>query len=150
MLGAKATGSVGTRARDWPLAWCDGGTFGNKSLLEDPMPVPELFHVSAEPLEDAIIVRATGEIDMSTIDVLRRELDAARAGAAAALLDLSGVTFMDSTGLHLLLEASRSSAVSDWGFFVVRPSRAVRRLIEVSGTADLIMVLDARAERVLA
>jgi anti-anti-sigma factor len=114
------------------------------------MPVPELFHVSTEPLEDAIIVRATGEIDMSTIVVLRRELDAARAGAATVLLDLSGVTFMDSTGLHLLLEASRSSAVSDWGFFVVRPSRAVRRLIEVSGTADLIMVLDARAERVLA
>jgi anti-sigma B factor antagonist len=113
------------------------------------MPVPDLLHVTAEPSEDAIIVRATGEIDMSTIDVLRRELDTARAEAATALLDLSGVTFMDSTGLHLLLEASHNSAVTGWGFFVVRPSREVQRLIEVSGTADLIMVVDARAERAL-
>ncbi len=74
---------------------------------------PDLLLVSAEPLEDAIIVRATGEIDMSTMALLRRELDMARGEAATALLDLSGVTFIDSTGLHLLLEASRSSAVSD-------------------------------------
>jgi anti-anti-sigma factor len=113
------------------------------------MSVPDLFQVTAEPLEDAIIVRATGEIDMSTVDVLRRELDTARVEAATVLLDLSGVTFMDSNGLHLLLDASLSSAASDWGFFVVRPSRAVQRLIDVSGTADLIMVVDPGAEHVL-
>jgi anti-anti-sigma factor len=105
--------------------------------------------VTAEPLEDAILVRAAGEIDMSTVDVLRRELDAAREEAAAALLDLSGVTFIDSSGLHLLLDASHDSAVSDWGFFVVRPSEVVERLLQVSGTADWITVVDPRADRVL-
>ena len=113
------------------------------------MSVADLFHVTAEPLEDAIILRATGEIDLSTVDVLRREVDTARERAATVLLDVSGVTFIDSSGLHLLLEASHSSAVSDWGFFVVRPSRAVQRLIDVSGTADLIMLVDPGAERVL-
>jgi anti-sigma B factor antagonist len=113
------------------------------------MPVPDLLHVTTEPMEDAIVVRAAGEIDVSTVDVLRRELDTARAEDATALLDLSGVTFIDSTGLHLLLHASHSSAVSDWGFFVVRPSEVVRRLLHVSGTSDLIMVVDPDAERVL-
>lgn len=113
------------------------------------MSVPDLLHVTAEPMDDAIVVRATGEIEVSTVDAVRRELDAARAEDAAALLDLSGVTFIDSTGLQLLLDASHSSAVSDWGFFVVRPSRAVQRLIDLSGTADLIMVVDPDAERVL-
>jgi anti-anti-sigma factor len=113
------------------------------------MTIPYLLEVTAEPLEDATLVRVAGEIDMGTADVLRRELDTAREEAASVLLDLSGVTFIDSTGLHLLLEASHSSAVSDWGFFVVRPSRAVQRLIDLSGTADLIMVVDPRAERVL-
>jgi anti-anti-sigma factor len=113
------------------------------------MPVPDLLHVTTEPTEDAIVVRATGEIDMSTVDVLRRELDAAREEAAAALLDLSGVTFIDSSGLHLLLDASHDSAVSDWGFFVVRPSEVVERLLQVSGAADWIMVVDPRADRVL-
>jgi len=113
------------------------------------MPVPDLFRVTAQPVEDAILVSATGEIDMSTVDVLESELTMAREEGSTALLDLSGVTFIDSTGLHLLLEASHSSAVSDWGFFIVRPSEAVQRLIEVSGTADRIMVVDPRAERVL-
>jgi anti-sigma B factor antagonist len=113
------------------------------------MPLPELFRVTAEPLQDAILVSATGEIDISTVDVLARELTTAREEGSTVLLDLSGITFIGSTGLHLLLEASRSSALSDWGFFVLRPSRAVQRLIDVSGTADLIMVVDPRAERVL-
>jgi anti-sigma B factor antagonist len=113
------------------------------------MPIPDLFRVTVEPLDDAILVSATGEIDMSTVDVLERELTTAREAGSTVLLDLSAVTFIDSTGLYLLLEASHRSAVSDWGFFVVRPSGPVRRLIEVSGTADLIMVVDPRAERVL-
>jgi anti-anti-sigma factor len=100
-------------------------------------------------LEDARLVRATGEIDLSTIAVLGGELDAAREEAATFLLDLSGVTFIDSSGLHLLLEASHNSAVSDWCFFVVRPSDAVQRLIQISGTADLLTTVDPTAERVL-
>jgi anti-sigma B factor antagonist len=113
------------------------------------MLVPDLLHVTAEPLEDAIVVRATGEVDMSTVHLIRRELDTARAEDITAVLDMSGVTFIDSTGLHLLLEASRRSAVSDWAFFVVRPSRAVQHVMEMSGTGDLIMVVDPDAARVL-
>ena len=113
------------------------------------MSIPDLLHVTAEPREDGIIVRVTGEIDVSTVDVLRCQLGTAREEGTTVLLDLSGVTFIDSTGLHLLLEASHSSAVTDWGFSVVRPSRVVRRLIEVSGAADLLMIVDPSAERVL-
>jgi anti-sigma B factor antagonist len=107
------------------------------------------LRVTAEPLEDAIIIRATGEIDMGTIDMLRSELDSARDQDASVLLDLSGITFIESTGLRLLLQASQRSALSDWGFFVVRPSAAVERLIQVSGTADLVRLVDTGAERVL-
>jgi anti-sigma B factor antagonist len=111
---------------------------------------PDLLHVTVEELEDARVVRVTGEIDLTTVPALRRELDAAREEAAATvLLDLSGVTFIDSSGLHLLLEASRSSALSDWGFFVVRPSDVVQRLIQVSGTEDLLTMVDPTAERVV-
>jgi anti-sigma B factor antagonist len=114
------------------------------------MPIPpNLLQVTAEPLEDGIIVRATGEIDVATVGLLTRQLDTAREEGTSVLLDLSGVTFIDSTGLQLLLEASQSSALSDWGFFVIRHSRVVQRLIEVSGTADLLMTVDPSAERVL-
>jgi anti-sigma B factor antagonist len=113
------------------------------------MPVRPLLHVTAEPLDDARLVRAAGEIDLSTVAALRREVDAAREEAATVLLDLSGVTFIDSSGLHLLLEASQSSAASDGAFFVVRPSEVVQRLIDISDTADLVTIFDPPAEHVL-
>ena len=65
-----------------------------------------------------------GEIDFSTVAALKREVDAAREQDATVLLDMSGVTFIDSSGLHFLLEASQRSAVSDWAFFVAQPSRS--------------------------
>jgi len=105
--------------------------------------------VTAEPLDDACLIRAVGEIDMSTVSALRRELDRAAERVPTVLLDLSGVTFMDSTGLHLLLEASQSSAADGWGFVLLRSSAVVQRLIEVSGATDLLPVLDPRAEHVL-
>jgi anti-sigma B factor antagonist len=113
------------------------------------MGISNLLHVTAEPLEDATIVRAIGEIDVATIDLLRRELDTARHETASVLLDLSDVTFIDSTGLQLLLDASHSSAVGDWTFLIVRLSRVAQRLIEVSGTADLLMIVDPSAEHAL-
>jgi anti-sigma B factor antagonist len=110
------------------------------------MPNSDVLRVTVEPLEDGRLIRAAGEVDLSTAAALRRELAAARLEADTVLLDLSEVTFIDSTGLHLLLEASQRSAVTDWSFFVVRPSKAVRRLIELSGTADLITVGDPTGE----
>ena len=108
-----------------------------------------LLRVTVEQLEDARLVRTTGEIDFSTVAALKREVDAAREQDATVLLDMSGVTFIDSSGLHFLLEASQRSAVSDWAFFVVQPSEVVRRLIEVSGTADRLTMVDPTAERLL-
>ena len=113
------------------------------------MASPDLLLVTVEPLDDASLVRVAGEIDVSTIAKLRREVYAAREEGATVLLDLSDVTFIDSTGLHLLLEASRDSAGSEWGFFILRPSHVVQRLIAVSGTADLLTLVDPAAERVL-
>jgi len=118
-------------------------------LLEDQMPSPALLRVTVEPLDDALLIRAVGEVELTSVAKLRRELDAARDEGSTALLDLSDVTFMDSTGLHLLLKASRHSADSDWAFFIVRPSEVVQRLIQVSGTADLLTLADPPAERVL-
>jgi anti-anti-sigma factor len=113
------------------------------------MAITDVLRVTAEPLEDAIIIRATGDIDMGTVDLLRDELDSAREQGASVLLDLFAVRFIDSTGLQLLLQASEMSAHSDWGFFLVRPSEAVQRLMQISGTADLITVVDTGAERIL-
>jgi anti-sigma B factor antagonist len=111
---------------------------------------PDLLRVTVEPLENARLIRATGELDMSSTPALRHELDAARDEGVTTLLDMADVTFIDSTGLHLLLDASRSGDGTDWSFFIVRPSAAVQRLIDVSGTGNLLALVEPAADRILA
>lgn len=109
---------------------------------------PELLRVTIEPLEDARLIRAAGELDMSSAPALRHELEAARDDAVTTLLDMAEVTFIDSTGLHLLLDASQSAEGTDLSFFIVRPSTAVQRLIDVSGTRDLVALVEPAAWRI--
>jgi|Tabmets5t2r1_1033131.scaffolds.fasta_scaffold73661_2 anti-sigma B factor antagonist len=100
-----------------------------------------LLELSIDSVEEARVIRARGEVDMSSVGELRRQIDAARGDGAATLLDLSEVTFMDSTGLHLLIEASRRAETDGWPSFVIRPSPPVRRLLEVSGTLGMLPVV---------
>jgi anti-sigma B factor antagonist len=111
--------------------------------LEVPLSPHPVFHVTVEPVEDACVIRAVGEVDMSTVDRLRAPLEAARRDGVTALLDLSGVTFIDSTGLHVMLDAARASEEAGWAWFLVRPSVPVRRLLELTGTERLLPLVAA-------
>jgi anti-sigma B factor antagonist len=103
------------------------------------------FRVTIEPLDDSCMMRAAGEIDIATAPTLRAQLAAARAARLTTLLDLSAVTFMDSSGLHVLLDGARWVDADKWALFIVRPSWAVLRLLEVSGTREMLPVVDAEA-----
>jgi anti-sigma B factor antagonist len=91
--------------------------------------------VTVEPLEEACVIRVSGELDSSTAERLRAPLDAARADGVTTVVDLAGVTFMDSAGLRVLLRAARDSGVDEWPWFIVRPSAAVLRLLALTGAA---------------
>ena len=94
------------------------------------------FRVTIEPLEDACLIRVSGELDLSTADRLSSALDAARADGVTTLLDLSAVSFIDSAGLRVLLRSARAVDAHHWAWFIVRVSGWSRRLVEVSGTTS--------------
>ena len=94
------------------------------------------FTVTTEPLDDACRIRASGELDRSSAPRLRSALDAARADGVTTLLDLSAVSFIDSAGLRVLLRSARAVDAHNWAWFIVRASRVVWRLVEVSGTTS--------------
>jgi anti-anti-sigma factor len=106
-----------------------------------------VLRVSVEPLEDACVIRAAGELDFSTADRLRARLDAARADGVTTLVDLAGVNFVDAAGLRVLLDAARDSDKHEWPWFIVRPSSAVLRLIELAGAASRLPLVTPRASR---
>jgi anti-anti-sigma factor len=83
---------------------------------------------------DRFVLVAAGEIDISTVSGLRAAL--ARAydtGADEVWLDLSAVEFMDSTGIHALMEAERRLAV-------ICPDGPVRRVLTVADLGSAIAV----------
>jgi anti-anti-sigma factor len=79
-------------------------------------------------------IRLTGELDVATAARIEDELQRAEdSDAASIVLDLSGLTFMDSTGVRLVLGAhARSRADSD-RLSIVRGPVSVQRVFELSG-----------------
>ena len=79
----------------------------------------------------------SGELDLAT----RTLFDAAvaraeRAEEAMLVLDLSAVSFMDSTGLHSVLAAKQTCLREGGQFMLARASEPVKRLFELSGVLD--------------
>jgi anti-sigma B factor antagonist len=108
-----------------------------------------LLRVTIERHDEACLIRATGELDRSTADRLSSALDAARADGVTTLLDLSGVSFIDSAGLRVLLRSARAVDAHHWAWFIVRASSVVRRLVELSGTTSrLPLVAAPSSERI--
>jgi anti-anti-sigma factor len=56
----------------------------------------------------------------------------------AVVLDLSEVTFMDSTGLTTLMDAQKKAEENGWSFSVSRASHAVQRVIELAGVGRVL------------
>jgi anti-anti-sigma factor len=92
---------------------------------------------------DKHTVALAGELDIGTVKRAEAALSQAESGSARMIvLDLSGLTFMDSTGVRLALAAAaRSRADSDRLRFV-RGGAAVQRVFELSGVADTLPFID--------
>jgi anti-anti-sigma factor len=72
-----------------------------------------------------------GELDLSNADNLAEELREDCREAGDVVLDLSGVTFMDSSGLHALLDACEQLD-SNGHLILKNPTSAGERIFEVS------------------
>jgi anti-sigma B factor antagonist len=103
---------------------------------------PPSFGIRVLPMQDGIVrVRVIGEVDLCTAPLLEqalaRELDA----AVDLLLDLSEVSFIDSSGLHAIVSAART-ARGNGGMLVVdsRLPAQARRVIEITRLEELLHV----------
>jgi anti-anti-sigma factor len=94
----------------------------------------EPFSCKAESDGDAVVIAPRGELDMATVGAVEQELRRARdAGAAKLVLNLSGLSFMDSTGLHLVARWSDDASRDGFEFALDQASPAVQRVFELSG-----------------
>jgi anti-sigma B factor antagonist len=97
----------------------------------------EAFTVSQHRLGDIRVVVPKREIDFLTAPLLQAELEFAIAeGNSKVVVDLCDVSFMDSSGAHALLEASKRLRALDRGFSVICVRGSISRLLELLGLGD--------------
>ena len=88
---------------------------------------------------NAQVVQLVGELDIEGAPLSRRALGRACAeGQPTVFLDLSGLTFMDSSGVHMIIEAHRHLTDEDRELVIMRAPRQVRRLLELCGLSGIL------------
>jgi anti-sigma B factor antagonist len=94
------------------------------------------FEIEIIERDGALVLVVEGEIDIATAPLLEQRLTEAEAGDAPQLIvDLDRVSFMDSTGLQVLV-AHTLSETNGRRIRLTKGSPQVQRLFTVSGMAE--------------
>jgi anti-sigma B factor antagonist len=104
------------------------------------------FSASFDRLCGVGVVAVRGELDEETVPELQLALEAAVGAGRPVVVDLDGVSFMDSQGLYALMVLRRR--LRDQGCpmaLVHRPGGAVALLLSVSGARELFDAFASRA-----
>jgi anti-sigma B factor antagonist len=103
------------------------------STLDGTEPVREDPVAGIERSDGAVVVALAGELDLYNAETVRAALLDCCAGKPERLVvDLSEVTFIDSTALGVLIEA-RTKLPNRRAFVLAAPTLETRRALEVSG-----------------
>jgi anti-sigma B factor antagonist len=103
---------------------------------ERPLEEDQILAVRRETVGTATVLQVVGEIDTDTAPLFREHLATARRDTTAAaplIVDLSGVTYMASPGLSVLIEAHNEHRRLHTRLLVVAGSRATRVPIMTTG-----------------
>ena len=102
------------------------GSDGTAGIREDPV-------AGIERTDDSVVVSLAGELDLYNASAVREALLACCAETPERLIvDLSGVKFIDSTALGVLIEA-RTRLPNRKSFLLAAPGLETRRALEISG-----------------
>ena len=89
------------------------------------------------------VVAPRGEIDVATTEAVRAELDAAADEGRLVVLDLRETTFIDSSGIRLIVEAAIDIESQHGELVVVRGGPEVTRVFDLVGLEGRLRILDA-------
>ena len=88
---------------------------------------------------DPSMIRVTGEIDAHTAPDMEEVFASADASSELSV-EMSGVSFVDSTGLRVLVSTHKRLADAGGELVLRSPSRSVMRLLEITGLSGELSV----------
>jgi anti-sigma B factor antagonist len=82
-------------------------------------------------------VRLSGELDLASVAGVEQAVDAALAqGVRMLTLELSGLSFVDSSGLRLFIVLSQRATAEGWKFSMTQPQEQAMTVFRVSGLIE--------------
>jgi anti-sigma B factor antagonist len=96
--------------------------------------MPSDFAVKTDIRGRKAVLAVSGELDLVSSPSLEQAIEElAGADVELVIVDLRGLEFMDSTGLHVLVRAQNQAQESGRRFALVRGSDRVQRLFDLTG-----------------
>jgi anti-sigma B factor antagonist len=106
-----------------------------------------LLEIDAHSHDGLAHVVLVGELDLSTVDKVEQELQRVENEAPAVVaLDLSRVTFLDSSGLRLIVSADQRARKASRRFAVVRGPETVQRVFSITKLDEQLEIVGDLAE----
>jgi len=109
--------------------------------------MPSLVEVKPSVQGTTQLVVVRGEIDLSCVDSIRKATDAALSqGPETVILDLSAITFCDSSGIELVVRCHRRAQAQGVRLVVVRPTGPAWRPFEICNIDREVQFVDSDHE----
>ena len=105
----------------------------------------EPFSISTQHVDSRVVISVTGEVDAHTADQVRAAIDSGMSPGARLVVDLSGVSFLDSTGLGVFVTALKLLREQDGSLDLVVTSPRVIKVFELTGLDVLIPIHEDRS-----
>src|ERR1700761_2483013 len=111
------------------------------------MGVPDQLRIDSRQESDRVVLSLAGELDMANAPLLARAIEAPELNdTETVVLDLQGLTFLDSTGLRIILSAREQCWRRGQEFAVTPGSQQVQRLLSITGVGEHLRTLDSADE----
>lgn len=105
------------------------------------------FSVETGSFGEAALVSLSGDLDLSTAKRAEQAIEAAeKAGPSTLAVDLRGLTFMDSTGLRVVVSADKRAARANRRLVIIQGPAAVRRVFEITRLDERLDIVDTPEE----
>jgi anti-anti-sigma factor len=105
------------------------------------------FELRSTRVGDAVVVAIVGEIDMANAPEVSQAIDAGHDDATRVVIDLSEVTFLDSSALNAFVQSQQDLAQLDVAFRIVSPAdHAVRNVFEITRLTEPLSVVESLAD----
>jgi anti-anti-sigma factor len=91
---------------------------------------------------ETITVRVAGDVDLASGGLLEEAMAQLGDEPRSLVVDLRGVSFIDSTGIRMLLRVHHACEANGGSLVVAAPSKAVRQLFDLAKVHEVITIVD--------